>query len=211
MDVDLKKDDGESISQVQSNGRQWRLVIVVVVAVIVAVSLCVIALFGGGHHGRTGDSSEVFVKMDYQGMVAQNIFLPYDCDMKGDKNTLKIHLDKVESVYVQDNRLVVVVYGFARLVGDETLCEKASCEVLLTYSSQIAFTAGKLVIADRLLEKFEAYSSDPNVGAIMETHTMEFWRSFLGAMKPWELPVAVPFQPKESVQLELDGLFVHEE
>ena len=187
---------------------QW---CIVAVAAVVAIAVGGIVWFGGGQRGSGSERGEMFVRMDYRDVVTQNILLPYDCDMKGDKNTLKIHLDKVESVYVQDNRLVVVVHGFARLIGDETLCEKTGCEVLLKYSSQIALTARKLVIADRLLGKFEAYSSDSNVGAIMETHTMEFWRSFQMAMKPWELSVDVPFRPKESVQLELDGLFVHEE
>lgn len=157
-----------------------------------------------------GNKKEIFVELDYQDVALQNIHLPYMYEMKGVKNTLMVNLDKIESVYPQNNRLFVVVHGGANLTGDVSGHEKARCEVLLKYSVSIVAHEGKLIVRDRLLEKFDAYSNDLNIDSIMETKKMECWRNFQMALKHWECPFAFPFETKETVQLESNGLFVFE-
>jgi len=130
--------------------------------------------------------------------------------MKGDKNTLKVDLDKVESAYPKNNRMYVVVHGEAKLIGVETHQEKTECEVLLKYSASIVAREGKLLIEDHLLEKFDAYSNDLNIGAVMETKQMECWRDFEKTLRQWQCPFVAPFNTKETVQLESNGLFVFE-
>ena len=160
--------------------------------------------------GNKGNKEESFIALDYQDLALQNIYLPYVYEMRGAKNTLKVELDKVEGVYPQNNRVFVVVHGRANLTGDVSGHEKVSCEVLLEYSVSIVTREGKLLVRDRLLEKFDAYSNDLNIDSIMETKKMECWRSFQTAIKYWECQFAVPFETKEAVQLESNGLFVFE-
>lgn len=190
---------------------KWCIVVVVMVAVLlatVAITLCAKNIVVSD--GVKLDKEEFFIALDYQDVALQNIHLPYMYEMKGVKNTLTVNLDKVESVYPQNNRLFVVVHGGVNLTGDVSGQEKASCEVLLKYSASIVAHEGKLLVRDRLLEKFDAYSNDLNIDSIMETKKMECWRNFQMAIKHWEWPFAVPFETKESVQLESNGLFIFE-
>lgn len=190
---------------------KWCVVVVVMVAVLlatVAITLCAKSILVSD--GVKLDKEEFFIALDYQDVALQNIHLPYMYEMKGVKNTLTVNLDKVESVYPQNNRLFVVVHGGVNLTGDVSGQEKASCEVLLKYSASIVALEGKLLVRDRLLEKFDAYSNDLNIDSIMETKKMECWRNFQMAIKHWEWPFAVSFETKESVQLESNGLFIFE-
>lgn len=201
----------ESSRGVSSKWRKWCVVVMVMVAVLLAtvvITLCARSFVGS--NGVKLDKEESFIALDYQDVALQNIHLPYMYEMKGVKNTLTVNLDKVESVYPQNNRLFVVVHGGVNLTGDVSGQEKASCEVLLKYSASIVAHEGKLLVRDRLLEKFDAYSNDLNIDSIMETKKMECWRDFQMAIKHWECPFAVPFETKESVQLESNGLFVFE-
>ncbi|MBS7286210.1 MAG: hypothetical protein KIH06_02990 [Kiritimatiellae bacterium] len=201
----------ESFVGASSARHKWRVAVMVVVAVLLAAVAMVLSVkINADSDGGKPDKEELFIELDYQDVALQNIHLPYMYEMKGAKNTLSVNLDKVESVYPQNNRVFVVVHGGANLTGDVSGHEKASCEVLLKYSVSIVACEGKLLVRDRFLEKFDAYSNDLNIDSIMETKKMECWRNFQTALKHWECPFAVPFETKESVQLELNGLFIFE-
>lgn len=200
----------ESFEGASSARHKWRVVVVVVAVLLAGIATVLCVRINAGSDGGMLDKMELFIGLDYQDVALQNIHLPYVYEMKGAKNTLKVKLDKVESVYPQNNRVFVVVHGGANLVGDVSGDEKARCEVLLKYSISIVAREGKLLVRDRLLEKFDAYSNDLNIDSIMETKKMECWRNFKMALKHWECSFAVPFETKEMVQLESNGLFVFE-
>lgn len=156
------------------------------------------------------DKKELFVAMDYQTVAERNIPLPCDYELEGDKNVLRVRFDKIERVYPQDSQLYVVVHGTAKLTGNETRLEKATCEVLLTYSVSIVARDGRLLVGNRRLERFESYSKDLDIDSIMETKKMGCWRDFQKSLKPWECSFVAPFEADESVRLVSDGLFVFE-
>ena len=183
---------------------------IIAFAVVGIVVMAVRAMIKAGPDNINSEKGELFVALDYHDVARRNIHLPYVYEMKGERNTLKVNLDNVESAYPQNSRVFVVVHGTARLTGDESGREKACCEVLLKYSAMIVAREGKLLVRDRLLEKFDAYSNDLNVDSIMEMKKMECWRNFQMALKHWECSFAVPFETKEMVQLESNGLFVFE-
>ena len=190
--------------------RKWCVIVVAVAVLLAAVAIVLRTKNNMGSDGGKPDKEELFIGLDYQDVALQNIPLPYMYEMKGAKNTLKVKLDKVESVYPQDNRVFVVIHGRVNLTGDVSGHEKARCEVLLKYSVSIVAREGKLHVRDRLLEEFDAYSNDLNIDSIMEMKKMECWRNFQMALKHWECSFAVPFETKEMVQLESNGLFVFE-
>ena len=102
----------ESWIDASSKRHKWCVVVVVMVAVllaIVALTLCAKNIVVSD--GAKLDKEEFFIALDYQDVALQNIHLPYIYEMKGVKNTLTVNLDKVESVYPQNNRLFVVVHG----------------------------------------------------------------------------------------------------
>lgn len=209
-DKDGVGNSNEKLIGALSARRKWRVVVVAVAVLLAAVAIVLCTKNNMGSDGGKPDKEELFIGLDYQDVALQNIPLPYMYEMKGAKNTLKVKLDKVESVYPHNNRVFVVVHGGANLTGDASGTEKASCEVLLKYSASIVARDGKLLVCDRLLEKFDAYSNDLNIESIMETKKMECWRNFQMALKHWECSFAILFEAKETVQLESNGLFVFE-
>ena len=190
--------------------RKW-LIGFVVIAVMAVAAVAIIArtVIGKSDPGKHG-KKEFFVGVDYRAIAEHNIPLPCDYELEGGKNVLKVRFDKIERVYPQDNQLHVVVHGTARLIGNKTRLEKATCEVLLKYSMSIVAREGRLLVGNRRLERFEAYSKDLDVDSIMETKKMGCWRDFQKTLRPLECAFVPPFETDESVRLVSDGLFVFE-